>query len=117
MTLGGYRVPVKSQLLCPTWVLHRDPRWFDRPLRFEPQRWLDGLAERLPRFAYFPFGGGPRICIGNHFAMMEAVLLLGTMVRDWSFQVDPGYRPVLVPSITLRPRHGMPGVFHKAASR
>lgn len=117
LTLGGYRVPVKSQLLCPTWVLHRDPRWFDRPLRFEPQRWLDGLAERLPRFAYFPFGGGPRICIGNHFAMMEAVLLLGTMVRDWSFQVDPGYRPVLVPSITLRPRHGMPGVFHKAASR
>jgi hypothetical protein len=49
MTLGGYRVPVKSQLLCPTWVLHRDPRWFDRPLRFEPQRWLDGLAERGAR--------------------------------------------------------------------
>jgi cytochrome P450 len=113
--LGGYRVPAGTQLLIPMFMMHRDPEYFVRPNSFEPDRWLDGLAERLPRTVYMPFGGGPRVCIGNHFAMMEAVLLLATIVRDWSFRVQPGYEPELVPSITLRPRHGMPGIVQRIA--
>ncbi len=63
------------------WVIQRDPRFFDDPLAFRPERWDDNLAKKIHRYAYFPFGGGPRICIGNGFAMMEAVLLLATIAR------------------------------------
>jgi cytochrome P450 len=79
--LGGYPVPAGTTLFMSPWVMHRDPRFYDEPERFAPERWLDGLADRLPRFAYLPFGGGPRICIGNRFAMMEAVLILATVAR------------------------------------
>ena len=65
------------------WVVHRDPRYYERPEAFDPERWTDGLAARLPRFAYFPFGGGPRLCIGNGFAMMEAILVLATIAQRW----------------------------------
>jgi cytochrome P450 len=89
------------------WVLHRDPRWFDSPLEFQPDRWADGLADRLPKNVYFPFGGGARVCIGNHFAMMEAVLVLATIMRRASFARVPGHEVALMPSITLRPRRGV----------
>jgi cytochrome P450 len=107
--VGPHRVPPGAQLLMCTWNMHRDGRWFDQPDAFLPERWLDGLHERLPRGVYLPFGGGPRICIGNHFAMMEAAILLTEVVREWDFVVEPGYQPELVPSVTMRPRHGMPG--------
>jgi cytochrome P450 len=74
---------------------------------FRPERWADGLAKRLPKFAYFPFGGGPRFCIGNAFAMMEATLLLATLTQRFRFEVAPGARVVPYPSITLRPRYGL----------
>ena len=89
------------------WVLHRDPRWFDAPEEFRPDRWLDGLADRLPKNVYFPFGGGPRICIGNHFAVMEAVLVLATLARRVRLARVPGRDVTLMPSITLRPRNGV----------
>lgn len=114
---GDHEVPAGSQVLACTWLMHRDGRFFERPLRFEPERWLDGLHERLPKGVYFPFGGGPRVCIGNHFAMMEAAILLTETVRRFTFTVDPSYTVELVPSITLRPRYGMPGVVRRVAAR
>jgi cytochrome P450 len=72
-TLGGYLIPAKSPVLMSQWVMHRDPRFFDQPEQFNPDRWLDERGKSLPRFAYFPFGGGPRICIGASFAFTEAL--------------------------------------------
>jgi cytochrome P450 len=89
------------------WVVHRDPRWFDDPTAFRPERWDNDLARRLPRGAYFPFGDGPRICIGNHFAVMETVLILATVLQRYRLELAPGYRLELFPSITLRPKHGV----------
>jgi cytochrome P450 len=75
-----------------------------RELRAAPERWADGLERRLPKGAYFPFGGGPRVCIGNHFAMLEAVLVLATVAQNWSFSIPPGEPAVRPrPMITLRP--------------
>jgi cytochrome P450 len=101
--LGGYAVPRGMTVMMSQWILHRDPRYFDDPLRFDPSRWEGDLARRLPRFAYFPFGGGPRQCIGSTFSMIEAVLILAAVVRR--FRLEPsGPEPVAPrPSITLRP--------------
>lgn len=108
MALGGFRLEPGDQLLLPQWSMHRDERYFDEPLRFVPERWLDGLEERLPRGVYFPFGGGPRICIGQHFAMMEAVLCLAGIVQQVQLvRTTPGW-PGYVPSITLRPKGAIP---------
>ncbi len=87
------------------WVIHRDARNFDDPEAFNPERWEGDLARRLPRFAYFPFGGGPRVCIGNRFAMMEAKLVLAVVARRFRFEVAPETELTLLPSVTLRPRH------------
>lgn len=106
--LGGYPVPAGTTLFMSPWVMHRDPRFYDEPERFAPERWLDGLADRLPRFTYFPFGGGPRICIGNRFAMMESVLILATVARRFRLELAPGCAPTPFPTITLRPSGGVP---------
>ena len=105
--VGGYHLPAKSQLFISQWVTHRDPRYFEEPEHFIPERWLGGLEKRLPRYSYFPFGGGPRLCIGNGFAKMEAVLLLSTIARR--FRLSPAWKetPVPDPSITLRPKNGI----------
>jgi cytochrome P450 len=113
VTLGGYRVSRGEQVLMSPWALHRDPRWFADPLAFRPARWLDGLADRLPRFAYLPFGGGPRVCIGNHFARMEAVLVLATIARRVRLDTAPGFRLRLAPAVTLRPAGGLPVVVRR----
>ena len=81
--LGGFRLPAGGTVIMPQWVIHRDPRFYDEPERFLPRRWADGLQKRLPRFAYYPFGGGPRVCIGNTFAMLEIVLVLASICRRW----------------------------------
>jgi cytochrome P450 len=102
--VGGYRIPAGGTVLMSQWVVHRDPRWYDQAERFLPERWLDGLARRLPKYAYFPFGGGPRVCVGNHFALMEAVLVVAAVARRWRFSVPPGEPPVKPkPAVTLRP--------------
>ncbi len=113
VVMGGFRVSRGDQVLIAPWAMHRDPRWFDDPLVFRPARWLDGLAERLPRFAYLPFGGGARVCIGNHFARMEAVLLLATIARRVRLEAPPGWRLRLAPTVTLRPRDGLPVVVRR----
>jgi cytochrome P450 len=83
-------------------VLHRDPYHYDDPETFRPERWTDEMRAALPKYAYFPFGGGPRRCIGDRFAMQEARLALATMARDWTF--EPVTEELsFSPSITLRP--------------
>jgi cytochrome P450 len=105
--IGGYHIPKGAGVSLTQWTMHRDPRWFTNPEVFRPERWEDGLAKRLPRFAYFPFGGGPRQCIGNTFALMEATLVLATIARKFRFRLVVGHPVVPLPSITLRPRHGI----------
>ena len=88
-------------------VVQRDPRWFDRPDDFVPERWSDGLVERLPRYAYMPFGGGPRFCLGQSFAQLEMALIVATIAqRRRLAAIGPCAAPT--PSITLRPADGMP---------
>jgi cytochrome P450 len=87
--------------------MHRDPRFFPQPEAFQPERWENDLARRLPKFAYLPFGGGPRVCIGNRFAMMEAKLVLATLARRFRFEVTNETQVHLFPSVTLRPRDGL----------
>jgi cytochrome P450 len=105
--IGGYRIPAGSTLFMVPWVVHRDPRWFPDPERFDPSRWKGDFAKTIPTFAYLPFGGGPRRCIGNSFATMEAMLLLASIARRYSLRVAEGQRVEPFPTITLRPRYGM----------
>jgi cytochrome P450 len=114
-TVAGYRVPRRMTLLMSQWVVHRDGRFFEAPEKFRPERWLDGLAERLPKYAYFPFGGGPRVCIGNTFAMMETVLVLATMAQELHFRLAPGHVLETWPTFTLRPKDGVPAVLARRA--
>jgi cytochrome P450 len=102
-TIGGYAVPAGGTILMSQWVVHRDPRYFDDPERFYPQRWSDGLAKRLPRYAYFPFGGGQRVCIGNTFALMELPLVLATIAQRFRFSLPPGPPVLPKPQLTLQP--------------
>jgi cytochrome P450 len=105
--IGGWRYPKGAEFVISPWVVHRDARTFQDPEAFRPERWADDLARRLPRFAYFPFGGGPRVCIGNRFAMMEAKLVLATALQRFRFETAPETSLSLMPSATLRPRHGV----------
>jgi cytochrome P450 len=105
--IGGYVVPKKSLVLMSQYVMHRDPRYFVEPFKFNPERWTPEARESRPQFSYFPFGGGPRRCIGEGFAWMEGILLIATIARQWQMQLVPNHPVVLKPVITLRPKHGM----------
>jgi cytochrome P450 len=105
--LGGYFVPRRSQVFAVQWTTHRDPRFFDDPLAFKPERWTSEFQESLPRFAYLPFGGGPRICIGNQFATMEATLILAAVARRFRLRLASDEPITPWPSITLRPKQGV----------
>jgi cytochrome P450 len=105
--IGGYRFPKGASFVMSPWVVHRDSKFFDAPESFQPARWDNDLSSRLPRFAYFPFGGGPRVCIGNRFAMMEAKLVLARAIQRFQFDPTPDTDLTLFPSVTLRPRNGV----------
>ena len=106
-TIGGYLLPVGSTIVLSQWVTHRDARFFSDPDAFIPERWLDGLEDRLPAGAYFPFGDGPRRCIGQNFALMEVALVLATIAQKFQFHLASGQRIVPDPLVTLRPRNGI----------
>jgi cytochrome P450 len=106
-TVGGIPVKRGTNLFVSQWVLHRDGRYFPDPLAFDPTRWTPAFEASLPRFAYFPFGGGPRFCIGQTFAAAEAALVLATLCQRFHFAPDPTFRLELHPGITLRPRAGV----------
>src|SRR5215813_465355 len=105
--IAGYRVLPGYGVAMAQWVVHRDARWFAAPLEFHPERWENGLAKQLPRFAYFPFGGGPRQCIGNTFALMEASVLLATIGQKFRLEIVPGQEVKPMASITMRPKSGI----------
>jgi cytochrome P450 len=105
--IGGYHVPAKAMILMSQWTMHRDARWFDQPLAFNPDRWNDGLEKRIPKFAYFPFGGGPRKCIGDTFAIMETTLILAMISSRMKLQTVAGHPVVSHALLTLRPKFGM----------
>jgi cytochrome P450 len=105
--VGNYLLPAGSNIVLSQWVTQRDARWFTEPERFNPDRWNEETAAKLPRFAYFPFGGGPRVCIGAGFAMMEAILLLATIAQRYRIRLAHHKRVELLASITLRPKKGV----------
>ena len=106
--IDGCEIPAGSIVFVSPLVLHRHPRLWENPEAFDPERFAPERAQSLPKGAYFPFGGGPRQCIGNGFAMMEAQLVLATLLQRFRLDLLPGHATVLEPSITLRPKHGMP---------
>lgn len=107
VTLDGYRIDPGEWIWLTPYVTHRSPRYFSDPDRFDPQRFAPNLEAELPRYAYYPFGGGPRICIGNSFAMMEARLILATIAQRFRLALVPGQEVVPEPEITLSSRHGL----------
>jgi cytochrome P450 len=111
--IGGYCVPRGSIVLMSQAVMHRDSRYFDDPDSFLPERWANGLPKQLPKYAYFPFGGGQRLCIGNTFALMESALLIGAIAQQYRFAQAPDHVVEPHAALTLRPRYGMKMVLHQ----
>jgi cytochrome P450 len=111
--IGGYHVPSGTQLFLSQWVMHRDPRYFEDPGVFSPDRWEDGFAKRIPKYAYFPFGGGPRQCIGSLFAMMEAILVLATIAKKFQPKLVSEQRMIPRPGVTLHPKGGIKMILKK----
>lgn len=111
IVLGGQAIPVGAQVIVSPWVTQRDPRWWTEPLRYDPDRWLAPRAEPNHRHAYFPFGGGTRVCIGEQFAWTEGILVIAALVRRWRFRLTvpaTAVRPQA--AVTLRPAPGIPVV-------
>ncbi len=111
--IGGFPIREGDLVFIAQWLLHRDPRYFEEPMRFDPDRFLPEREAQIPRYAYLPFGGGRRICIGNHFALTEGQIILNTIAQR--FRMEPASRRPLrfEPLITLRPRGGIPVRLHE----
>jgi cytochrome P450 len=107
--VGGHLIRKGTFVVASQWLVHRDPRWWSEPERFNPDRWTPEQEVLRPKFAYFPFGAGTRICIGEHFAWMEAMLLLSTLAQQWRVQCEGAEAPVPQPLVTLRPKGGLVG--------
>ena len=111
--IGGYHIPGGSIITLSPYVTHRLPEYWENPEGFDPERWSPERAEQHPRFAYFPFAGGPRQCIGNNFALMEAQLIIATVAQRYRIDLVPGHPIVPEPLITLRPKYGVLARLHK----
>jgi cytochrome P450 len=116
--IGGYRVSAGTNVFIFQWLTQRDARFFPDPERFDPERWREDPVRsgKIPRFAYFPFGGGPRVCVGASFAMMEATLLLAMIVQRYQLELVPGHPVEILGSVTLRPKHGIRVTVHRRAA-
>ncbi|WP_273837515.1 cytochrome P450 [Halococcus sp. PRR34] len=103
--LGGYRIPKGALVMLPQWGVHRDPRWYDDPESFDPDRWTTDRASERPNYSYFPFGGGPRHCIGKHLSMLEAQIILATVAQNYRLRLAPEQSENLdfAPSLTMHP--------------
>lgn len=106
-SVDGYVIPTKSIILMSQYVMHRNPKYFPEPELFYPERWTKETRTQIPRFSYFPFGGGIRGCVGEAFAWMEAILIVATICRQWRMFHDLDHKVELKPLITLRPKYGM----------
>ncbi|HKQ53062.1 MAG TPA: cytochrome P450 [Pyrinomonadaceae bacterium] len=111
--IAGYAIPPKALVLLSPYVTQRDERFFPAPARFDPERWTPAAREARPQFSYFPFGGGPRRCIGEGFAWMEAILLVASLARNWRMRLVPGHAVAPRAVITLRQKHGMLMTMHR----
>lgn len=116
-TLGDYQLPPRTIVIMSPFITQHDARYFPEPELFNPERWTPQAVAERPRFAYFPFGGGPRQCIGEQFAWTEGVLLLATIGQKWRLRLAPKHIVALDPSFTLRPKGGMPMTTHLRPSR
>jgi cytochrome P450 len=105
--IGDYRFPTGTFFFISPYITHRDQRYFANPAAFIPERWAANPAASPSRQAYFPFGGGPRQCIGEGFAWMEGLLLLATVAQTWHMRLVPGHPVEPLPLVTLRPRYGI----------
>lgn len=105
--VSSYLIPAGSLVLMSQYVMHRDPRYYPNPNRFDPLRWTTEAKTTRPKFSYFPFGGGPRVCLGESFAWMEGVLVIATLAQYWRMELVPGHPIEPQPLITLRPKFGM----------
>jgi cytochrome P450 len=105
--IGGYRVPKDTYIYIPIVNLHHDKRWWDEPDKFKPERFAPDKRNSIDRYVYFPFGGGPRICIGNNFALLEMQLVVILFYRHFRFRMKPGFAPAMEPLVTLKPKDGM----------
>ncbi|MCW3053408.1 MAG: Cytochrome, partial [Chthonomonadales bacterium] len=105
--IGEVTLPAGSICMISQYVTHHDPRWYPDPMRFDPDRWTPEAQEQRPKFAYYPFGSGPRVCIGEGFAWMEGILLIATLAQRWRMRLVPEQKIALQPVVTLRPRYGM----------
>lgn len=106
-TIAGYLIPRRAQLVVCPYTMHRNPRYYEHPHSFYPERWTEAFQRSLPRFAYLPFGGGPRQCIGRDFALLEMQLVLATMLQQVTFELVEDSMPTLQAAITMRPRDGI----------
>jgi len=109
----GRRVPAGTLVFVSIWSTHRDPAVWPNPAGYDPRRWLGEEPRRRPRFAYLPFGGGRRICVGHGFAMLNATLLAAMIAQRFRFDFVPGSKIVLDPTVTIRPLHGIPMTIHR----
>ena len=107
ISIGEYLLPADANVVMSQYVNHHDPKYFPEPEKFLPERWTQEFKRSLPRFAYYPFGGGPRGCVGEPFAWMEGVLLLATLSKRWRMRHVRGHKVEMQPRITLRPKFGM----------
>jgi cytochrome P450 len=112
--VGGYQVPAGADVLISPYTLHRDPRFWPSPERFDPQRFDPTAVSERPRYAYIPFGGGPRFCVGSNLGMMEAVFVIAMLCRELRLSVPPGRQVVAEPMLSLRVRGGLTMVVHAA---
>ena len=113
--IGGYLIPRDAVVLFCPWIVHHDARWWREPEKFDPDRWTDSGATARPRWAYFPFGGGSRSCIGESFAWMEAILVIAAIARRWRMEPAGPRHPPLRPTITLRPKGPLAVRLHRRA--
>ena len=111
--VGGYAMPAGSTVIMSQYVMHRDERYFPDPSRFDPQRWTPEAKSARPQYSYFPFGGGPRVCVGDALAWAEGVLILASLAQRWRMHLPPGHNVTAKPMIALVPKHGMPMILEQ----
>jgi cytochrome P450 len=114
--IGGCVIPAGAVVLMPTFLMNRDERFFPDPLRFDPERFAPEAVAGRPRHAFLLFGGGPRQCIGNAFALLEGVLIVSVLAQRWRLQLAPGHAVTAQATVTLRPRGGLPMTVERRAA-